>query len=406
MMNLFKTKGSEIEPSDLHIARDIHSKQLDKAVDISHEIQQLIPIVRRFSSDIQSLAFLELKQRLFATQQNVTESAEALMEMESLVETVSLPSSPNDESSSSDMENDETIASPILQTSHCSSAAPLPIGVYGHTATTFNELIYVVGGQKPHALVTVNTVFRYDPEDDEWITVGYLRTARSDHTTVSCNGKLYAIGGYNVDDGVLSSVEMYDPLRDKWTFTTPMKFARRHAAVVSHEGIIYVYGGINERDRFVRHVERFDPSSCAWTVLEKVSTCDAVCMQRVVQSTDYMYFAGPIDNETHVLSFSDSQVSCEEYKRSKKASKHVGWYTMVMWHQRIYVLGGDKDEHVADGLSRYYDTVSRKWVDSAPLPQATSSAASCVLEGIIYLIGGTMSPKCVNRYNPAGDVWF
>ena len=35
---------------------------------------------------------------------------------------------------------------------------------------------------------------------------------------VSSEGKLWAIGGYNLTSGSLSSIEVYDPQSNKWTF--------------------------------------------------------------------------------------------------------------------------------------------------------------------------------------------
>ena len=43
---------------------------------------------------------------------------------------------------------------------------------------------------------------------------------------VVLDGKLYAMGGYNDDDGILSSVERYDPALDAWEAVAPMGTAR------------------------------------------------------------------------------------------------------------------------------------------------------------------------------------
>jgi len=67
----------------------------------------------------------------------------------------------------------------------------------------------------------LNTVERYDPIKESWEFVAPMNVKRSRMALVTCNSKLYAIGGY---DGIcnLSSVECYDSDKDQWTMVTPM----------------------------------------------------------------------------------------------------------------------------------------------------------------------------------------
>ena len=48
-----------------------------------------------------------------------------------------------------------------------------------------------------------------------------MREARESPTLVSCQGKLYAMGGRD-DFGTFASVEVYDPTTNQWTAGNPM----------------------------------------------------------------------------------------------------------------------------------------------------------------------------------------
>ena len=63
-----------------------------------------------------------------------------------------------------------------------------------------------------------------------------MTTARSDLAVIALQGKLYAMGGYNI--GCFSSnwlriVERYDPESDNWEIVAPMVAARRMFAAAA-----------------------------------------------------------------------------------------------------------------------------------------------------------------------------
>ena len=79
------------------------------------------------------------------------------------------------------------------------------------------------------------------------------------------DGKLYAVGGGNDDDGYLSSVERYDPALDAWEAVAPMAEAREAHAVAVLDGKLYSVGGYDDGgDNRISSVERYDPSVGAW----------------------------------------------------------------------------------------------------------------------------------------------
>ena len=96
------------------------------------------------------------------------------------------------------------------------------------------------------------------------------------------DGKLYAVGGFNGDDGNLSSVERYDPAVGAWEAVAPMALARFGAGVAALEGKLYAVGGRVEDDdpnadgAASDSVERFDPASKAWEEVAPMATARAL----------------------------------------------------------------------------------------------------------------------------------
>ena len=80
--------------------------------------------------------------------------------------------------------------------------------------------------------------------------------------TCALANKLYAVGGY--DGGNLSSVEWYDPALDAWEAVAPMATARCHLAVAVLDGKLYAVGGHNDNDGHLSSAERYNPALDAW----------------------------------------------------------------------------------------------------------------------------------------------
>ena len=59
-----------------------------------------------------------------------------------------------------------------------------------------------------------------------------MATPHETHAMAVLDGKLYAVGGYNDDEGRLSSVERYDPATNAWEAVAPMATARAFAVAL------------------------------------------------------------------------------------------------------------------------------------------------------------------------------
>jgi N-acetylneuraminic acid mutarotase len=81
----------------------------------------------------------------------------------------------------------------------------------------------------------------------------------------------------------------------------------------------------------------------------------------------------------------------------------------VAFGSKLYVIGGFAGEsNVPTARVHVFDTVTKRWTDSAPLPAARGGHAAVVLDGRIHVLGGgndvsTLATHSV--YDPATDTW-
>ena len=151
---------------------------------------------------------------------------------------------------------------------------PSPIGA-ALNAQFIDGILYVVGGLNASHL-PVNTNYAYDPKTNTWTTKAPMPTARQHLQTAVVDGKLYAMGGRILGNGVQSEDlsetlsnfgrnEMYDPPTDSWTKRQDMLVKRSgFTASVGPDGYIYVFGGQGTQND-LNSVERYDPRTDTWT---------------------------------------------------------------------------------------------------------------------------------------------
>ena len=111
-------------------------------------------------------------------------------------------------------------------------------------AAELDNKIYISGGGDP-ILQTKTSVKCYDLNTNTWSYVAKMNTPRSGHCLVSIYGRLYAIGGQNVD-----SIEVYDPENNTWTLLQHKMEGRieNTAACLAHIKYGHFLRGIIEDD--------------------------------------------------------------------------------------------------------------------------------------------------------------
>jgi hypothetical protein len=99
------------------------------------------------------------------------------------------------------------------------------------------EMAYVMGGYDVNNF-PMSSMERYDVSSGQWSVMAPMGTWRGHFGTCVVDGEVYVIGGaYN--SGRLATVEKYSPLSDTWSALTPMSAGRSsHAAVTKGFGYL------------------------------------------------------------------------------------------------------------------------------------------------------------------------
>ena len=105
-----------------------------------------------------------------------------------------------------------------------------------------------------------------------------MSTSRSGHGVAVAGGKMYAGGGADATDTMLSSVECFNPSTGQWSVVAAMNTARYGHGVAVAGGKMYAMGGSDDADTHLSSVECFDPSTGQWSIMVGgMSTARAFC---------------------------------------------------------------------------------------------------------------------------------
>jgi N-acetylneuraminic acid mutarotase len=228
-------------------------------------------------------------------------------------------------------------------------------------AVAYDGKVYVVGGFFSPGSGYPNSWEIYDPIADLWEIHYGLPIARSDLMVAGIGDKIFAIGGYRTDTGVIGANHEYDPLTGTWLTKTSMITATSGAGVAVITNTIYILGGhdnvTNRQD-----VQIYDPISNSWSTGASMTTARAELG------------AAALDG-------------------------------------KIFAIGGVTEGGNTTDIMEVYDPASDSWSNGPKLPAPRASAAIGVRDGMIYVIGGTdnwalkTTVNTVFVYEPGANSW-
>ena len=168
----------------------------------------------------------------------------------------------------------------------------------------------------------------YDPSSGTWTSGPSLNVARTDPFVISCNGRIYAVGGAAHNSGpILDSVESIGPGESEWRFETPLPEPTRQGHGCALDGIIYCVS--------IDGVFAFDAESGRWD--ETLPQPGAIGQ-------------GPL------------------------AAAYRG---------EVWMIGGYGDQRI-----RCYNPATRTWRLGPKLPTEQSWGAATVMNGQLIITGG------------------
>lgn len=156
-----------------------------------------------------------------------------------------------------------------VATSAKTAGATMPLGVAGAASVAIGTKLYVLGGYTltgatPTAQKSVQV---YDLTGNAWRRDGDaqatppapLPEARHSAAAAVLGGKIYMAGGVGADGAVLGSMIVYDPATNAWSAKLPMRTPRALLALAAYQGKLWAIGGFDANQRMLTSVETYQP---------------------------------------------------------------------------------------------------------------------------------------------------
>jgi N-acetylneuraminic acid mutarotase len=295
---------------------------------------------------------------------------------------------------------------------------------------SLNGKLYMFGGYKPEIPVTVGTAEEYDPATDTWVQKTDLPSPRSFNGVASYDGKLYVIGGLDINSNYTNTVYIFDPVNNSWSEGAPMPTARDGLQAVASNGKIYAIGGYNGNG--LSTVEVFDPVANTWSTKTSMPIPQSDMGNGIAESNGKIYIVGGctfggsctmIDNVFVYDVAMDTWSSLPDLPIARGAGGTaiingilyaVGGYNYAPFYDAVYAYNIEPIPTPTPTLTPTHTRTPAPeglWYPLASLPMELGYFGMDQVNGKIYLFGGNNfdgypTPKTsVLEYNPDTNSW-
>ncbi len=264
-------------------------------------------------------------------------------------------------------------------------------------------------------------------DENSWTTKEPMPTARGGLGVAVVNGKIYAIGGAN-NDTQLDVTEEYNPVTDTWTPKASMLTPRSGFAIAVYQNKIYCIGGMTgDSENYVSGVtgktEVYDPATDRWETKAPMPTPRADLCASIVNGTIYciggkQYWG--VDESYQELNATEAyDPASNSWTKKSPMSIPVLGCTSAVLDGKIYVIGGSRHfqsgwDLATVGSTQVYDPETDAWSTRASLPIAESYGAAEATSGVtaptrLYYVGGsneTHYSSTTYVYYAELNIWF
>ncbi|XP_064478432.1 titin homolog [Ornithodoros turicata] len=248
----------------------------------------------------------------------------------------------------------------------------MPLPRYGHRCVFMNGEIYIIGGfdnrDANYGLrISTSFCFRYNARSGEWSVVAPLKHARGYHGVTVVNGRIYAVGGVDANDMLLSSVEWYNHDDNSWTVLDKGLYCGRMGmGVTAFQNNLWVVGGIvqitGQQTCSTAYVEVYNPATNQWTYAASYLPSPRTCVSLLnVNDTELYCFGGIFYNSAgatrklltidDILAYTDGKKAWKQVA-SMPAPRHNAH--IIQHNGETFVVGGqdvEKPDHPVTNVS-------------------------------------------------------
>jgi len=247
---------------------------------------------------------------------------------------------------------------------------------------------------------------RYDPANNTWATLAQLPNPLYYCAGAYYGGRVFAIGGYNLNYGYSNAIFAYTISSDSWaTLSATLSSTRYYPAAATLGDRIYVTGGYY--NGYTATNDEFNPTN------------DSVATRASMPGGAYFHSmaAFPALNKVYALGgYNNGYLSiCYEYTPPDSSSANGSWTTKspisngsgaqprygplaMTLGSRIYVMAGYNSGYQNTALE--YNPVTDTWVQRANLTNARYMCGGGVVGGKGYVYGGVASYTANEEFTP------
>jgi len=199
-----------------------------------------------------------------------------------------------------------------------------------------------------------------------------------------------------------------------WTTKANMPTERWSHSTSVVDGKVYAIGGAGPVYEALHRVEEYDPTTDTWMARSDMPTARQGLSTSVVNGK--IYAIGGFSSSSDSYIFVETFSTVEEYdpatdtwtSRSPMPTAR-GWHSANLVDGKIYIIGGSEGpspdrNHVL--TVEVYDPGTDTWSQKGDMPKYRAAGSSSVVDGKIYLIGGYGGIRKIEVYDPSTDTWI
>jgi N-acetylneuraminic acid mutarotase len=268
--------------------------------------------------------------------------------------------------------------------------------------------------------VSLPNIALVNAAEDSWTTLAPLPVTPHSIRTTVFNETIYIMG---ITENGPNFNYQYDPRTNTWLAKTPMPAYRVGFALTAFQNKIYMISGFAGLG-IGSYTLVYDPATDTWEQIDDGMPKQIANMEaNVVDGKLYVIGGGspinpwrPIPATNYNLVYDPETDSWSYLERMPTAVKN---YASAVVDGKIYIIGGSNPWDFPDvslDLVQIFDPKTNQWSQGTPIPIGVSGAAAGATTGElapkrIYVFGGSpMDPasepcNLTQVYNPEKDVW-
>jgi N-acetylneuraminic acid mutarotase len=266
--------------------------------------------------------------------------------------------------------------------------------------------LYAFGGFYDGTFNATGRSDAYNPATNSWQQRATIPDAITHAPALTINGEAWLFGGYVGQDPGPSSkrVWIYNPTSNTWRRGPDMPAERGAGAVAQVGRFVYYVGGRNlARTEDVAAVYALDLDTNTWRTRAAMPN-----PRNHISAASLNGFLYAIGGQHREASQAQNLNDVHRYDPRTDRWTAVARLPIAMSHSfastfahegRIYVVGGEVAHNVATGVAYAYDPSRDTWKKLGDLPQARRAAQAGVINGKLYVAGGSIVGAQKN------DVW-